>query len=70
MTSTNNTTNTNEADRIRAEIMDMVQPGMWHTVATVHNRIAGNTHPVLMQLIREGQLAVAQVGYPRVFRPS
>jgi hypothetical protein len=66
---TNTNTNT-EAARIRAEIMDMVRPGVWHTVATVHNRIAGNTHPVLMQLIREGQLAVAQVGYPRVFRPS
>jgi hypothetical protein len=68
-------TNTNTATEAahpqdRAEIMDMVRPGVWHTVATVHNRIAGNTHPVLMQLIREGQLAVAQVGYPRVFRPS
>jgi hypothetical protein len=67
----NTTTNIiSEAARIRAEIMDMVQPGMWHSVATVHNRIAGNTHPVLMQLIREGRLAVAQVGYPKVFRPS
>ena len=58
-------------DTTRHAILAIIEPGSWHSVASVRNRLLGrpDTHEQIMALIAEGVLQVYQAGYAKLHRP-